>query len=71
MRSRTLMLAAVLTTVAAGCTNPTAVKGGSKAEPSLSQSTLPVPVPITQTQNTASDSTGGGERGSGGFGSGH
>jgi hypothetical protein len=70
MRSRTLILAAVLATVAAGCTNPTAARNGDQADPSFSES-APTAPPTAETQTTTSDSTGGGERGSGGFGSGH
>lgn len=70
MRSRTLMLAVVLATVAAGCSNPTVAGNSDQAKSSFSQF-APTPSPTTETQTTASDSTGGGERGSGGFGSGH
>lgn len=70
MRSRTLMLAIPLATVAAGCANPIATRSSEKTDPSFSQS-APRPVPTAETQTTASDSIGGGERGSGGFGSGH
>lgn len=75
MRRHPLIVTLALVTAAAGAcsSNPTTPVSDPHTEAILKQSVAPQPpVDEAQTQTTASDTTGGGERGgSGGFGSGH
>lgn len=72
MRGRPLPVVALLLISAAACSSsPTYPATGQQAKPGFSEAGSPPPTADLAPQTTAADTTGGGSRGSGGFGSGH